>query len=56
MNCSYAPGQRGRGGRLPGLVAEKAGFTMEGLLRQAVRTDGGRRDCWVGSLVKDDMP
>jgi len=37
-------------------VAEKAGFTVEGLLRQAVRTDGGRRDCWVGSLVRGDMP
>ncbi|GAA3347796.1 hypothetical protein GCM10020358_63930 [Amorphoplanes nipponensis] len=33
-------------------VAEKAGFTVEGLLRQALRTAGGRRDCWVGSLVK----
>ena len=35
-------------------VAEKAGFTVEGLLRQALLTDGERRDCWVGSLVKGD--
>lgn len=32
-------------------VAEKVGFTMEGTLRQALRHDGERRDCWVGSLV-----
>jgi RimJ/RimL family protein N-acetyltransferase len=37
-------------------VAEKAGFTVEGLLRQALRTGGGRRDCWVGSLVEGDLP
>lgn len=36
-------------------VVEKAGFTVEGLLRQGLRTDGGRRDCWVGSLVKGDL-
>ncbi|GAA3912380.1 GNAT family N-acetyltransferase [Actinoplanes auranticolor] len=35
-------------------VAEKAGFTVEGVLRQALRTGGGRRDCWVGSLVEGD--
>ena len=34
-------------------VVEKAGFTVEGLLRRALHTDGGRRDCWVGSLLKD---
>jgi RimJ/RimL family protein N-acetyltransferase len=37
-------------------VAEKAGFTVEGLLRQALRTDGGRRDCGVASLVKGETP
>jgi RimJ/RimL family protein N-acetyltransferase len=53
-------------------VAEKAGFTMEGLLRQGMRgrerqrgddgsSDDGRggdagRDCWVGSLVRGDLP
>jgi RimJ/RimL family protein N-acetyltransferase len=37
-------------------VAVKAGFTVEGLLRQALRFDGERRDCWVGSLVKGDIP
>ena len=35
-------------------VAEKAGFTVEGLLRQALRSGGQRRDCWVGALVKGD--
>jgi RimJ/RimL family protein N-acetyltransferase len=37
-------------------VAEKAGFMVEGLMRQALRTGGERRDCWVGSLVKGDLP
>jgi RimJ/RimL family protein N-acetyltransferase len=32
-------------------VAEKAGFTVEGLLRQALESDGRRFDCWVGSLL-----
>jgi RimJ/RimL family protein N-acetyltransferase len=35
-------------------VAERAGFAVEGLLRQALRSGTGRRDCWVGSLLKDD--
>jgi RimJ/RimL family protein N-acetyltransferase len=35
-------------------VAEQAGFTGEGLLRQARRTGGERRDCRAGSLVKGD--
>jgi RimJ/RimL family protein N-acetyltransferase len=36
-------------------VAEKAGFTMEGLLRQAYEEDGRRRDCWVGSLLPREL-
>ena len=36
-------------------VAEKAGFTVEGLLRQALTAGGGRRDCWVGSLLKGEL-
>ena len=35
-------------------VAEKAGFTMEGLLRQSLEEDGRRYDCWVGSMLKSD--
>jgi RimJ/RimL family protein N-acetyltransferase len=35
-------------------AAEKAGFTMEGLLRQTLEVNGARRDCWVGSLVKGE--
>lgn len=34
-------------------VVEQAGFTVEGLLRQALRAQPGRRDHWVGSLLKD---
>jgi RimJ/RimL family protein N-acetyltransferase len=35
-------------------VAEKAGFTMEGLLRQSLEEDGRRYDCWVGSMLTSD--
>jgi RimJ/RimL family protein N-acetyltransferase len=35
-------------------VAERAGFTMEGLLRQALTSDGRRYDCWVGSLLSSE--
>jgi RimJ/RimL family protein N-acetyltransferase len=35
-------------------VAEKAGFTMEGLVRQGYDQDGRRRDCWIGSLLATD--
>jgi RimJ/RimL family protein N-acetyltransferase len=35
-------------------VAEKAGFTMEGLLRQSLRQDGRRYDGWVGSMLSTD--
>lgn len=36
-------------------VAEKAGFTIEGLLRQSLEEDGRRYDCWVGSMLKSDV-
>ena len=36
-------------------VAQKAGFTMEGLLRQALVSNGARRDCWIGSLLREDV-
>jgi RimJ/RimL family protein N-acetyltransferase len=35
-------------------VAEKAGFTMEGLVRQGYEERGRRRDCWIGSLLSSD--
>jgi RimJ/RimL family protein N-acetyltransferase len=35
-------------------VAVKAGFTMEGLLRQSLEEDGRRYDCWVGSMLRSD--
>ncbi|MFF7145252.1 MULTISPECIES: GNAT family N-acetyltransferase [Streptomyces] len=36
-------------------VAERAGFTVEGVLRSAVSNKGVRRDCWVGSLLPSDL-
>ncbi|PRY27948.1 GNAT family N-acetyltransferase [Pseudosporangium ferrugineum] len=36
-------------------VARKAGFTMEGLLRQALVIDGERRDCWTASVLRGEM-
>jgi len=35
-------------------VAEKAGFTMEGLVRQGYQDDGRRRDCWIAALLRTD--
>ena len=36
-------------------VAERAGFTLEGILRSALNNKGVRRDCWVGSLLPSDL-
>ncbi|MEU6481377.1 GNAT family protein [Streptomyces sp. NPDC047017] len=36
-------------------VAERSGFTVEGVLRSAVNNNGVRRDCWVGSLLPSDL-
>jgi RimJ/RimL family protein N-acetyltransferase len=37
-------------------VAEKAGFTLEGILRDRLRArDGSRADAWVGSLLPRDL-
>ncbi|MEU6220870.1 GNAT family N-acetyltransferase [Streptomyces sp. NPDC047022] len=36
-------------------VAERAGFTMEGVQRAAIDNKGVRRDCWVGSLLPSDL-
>lgn len=37
------------------LVAEKAGFTMEGTLRAAIDHRGTRRDCRLASLLPSDL-
>ncbi|MFI9650542.1 GNAT family N-acetyltransferase [Streptomyces sp. NPDC052040] len=36
-------------------VAQRAGFTLEGVLRSAIENKGVRRDCWVGSLLPSDL-
>ncbi|GGU64514.1 GNAT family N-acetyltransferase [Streptomyces lavendofoliae] len=36
-------------------VAEKAGFTVEGVLRAGMEHRGTVRDCWVGSLLPSDL-
>lgn len=36
-------------------VAEKAGFTIEGVQRAGISHRGARRDCWVGSLLPGDL-
>jgi RimJ/RimL family protein N-acetyltransferase len=35
-------------------VAEKCGFTVEGVLRSGLPGRDGRRDCWVGARLADD--
>ncbi|MEU3343414.1 GNAT family N-acetyltransferase [Streptomyces sp. NPDC006700] len=36
-------------------VAERVGFTVEGVLRSGLNNKGVRRDCWVGSLLPSDL-
>lgn len=36
-------------------VAERAGFTIEGVLRAGTVNKGTRRDAWVGSLLPSDL-
>ncbi|MEU9339475.1 GNAT family N-acetyltransferase [Streptomyces sp. NPDC048290] len=36
-------------------VAEKTGFTIEGVLRSGMNNNGVRRDCWIGSLLPSDL-
>lgn len=36
-------------------VAEKAGFTVEGVLRAGIEQRGTARDCWIGSLLPSDL-
>ena len=37
-------------------VAEKAGFTVEGVLRAKIANrDGTREDAWIGSLLPEDL-
>jgi RimJ/RimL family protein N-acetyltransferase len=37
-------------------VAERAGFTIEGVLRNRIRRrDGSRSDAWIGSLLPGDL-
>ena len=36
-------------------VAERAGFTIEGMLRSSLVNKGVLRDGWVGSLLPSDL-
>ncbi|CAM5571823.1 GNAT family N-acetyltransferase [Streptomyces canus] len=36
-------------------VAERVGFTIEGVLRSSLVHQGVRRDCWVGALLPSDL-
>ncbi|WP_067496440.1 GNAT family N-acetyltransferase [Actinoplanes sp. TFC3] len=43
------------GNDVSGQVAARAGFATEGLMRQALMINGKRRDCWVASLLRDEV-
>jgi RimJ/RimL family protein N-acetyltransferase len=36
-------------------VAERVGFTLEGVLRAGMTCRGTTRDCWIGSLLPSDL-
>ncbi|GAA2527779.1 GNAT family N-acetyltransferase [Winogradskya humida] len=42
------------GNELSGKVSAGSGFTTEGSLRQALKINGTRRDCWVASRLREE--
>ncbi|MFI5936703.1 GNAT family N-acetyltransferase [Actinoplanes sp. NPDC051494] len=43
------------GNDISGVVAQRAGYTTEGLVRQALVINGKRRDFWMASLLRDEV-
>ncbi|WP_228977272.1 GNAT family N-acetyltransferase [Streptomyces sp. DH12] len=55
LGCSRLEWRAEVGNTASRLVAEKAGFTVEGVLRAGLDHRGTRRDCWVASLLPSDL-
>jgi RimJ/RimL family protein N-acetyltransferase len=36
-------------------VAEKAGFVQEGIQRKGCAQRGGRHDCWLAAIIREDL-
>uniref|UniRef100_A0AAU2JQZ7 GNAT family N-acetyltransferase n=1 Tax=Streptomyces sp. NBC_00049 TaxID=2903617 RepID=A0AAU2JQZ7_9ACTN len=55
MGCVRLVWRAGIGNTASRAVAEKAGFTVEGVQRAGMEHRGTLRDCWVGSLLPSDL-
>ncbi|MFF4581650.1 GNAT family N-acetyltransferase [Streptomyces sp. NPDC001389] len=55
LGCDRLVWRAGVGNTASRAVAEKAGFTVEGVLRAGMEHRGTLRDCWLGSLLPADL-
>ncbi|KUH35906.1 MULTISPECIES: GNAT family N-acetyltransferase [Streptomyces] len=55
LGCSRLEWRAEVGNTASRLVAEKAGFTVEGVLRAGLDHRGTRRDCWIAALLPSDL-
>ncbi|MFJ5549675.1 GNAT family N-acetyltransferase [Streptomyces sp. NPDC093225] len=55
LGCDRLIWRAGIGNTASRAVAEKVGFTVEGVQRSGMEHRGTLRDCWLGSLLPSDM-
>ncbi|MEV7545796.1 GNAT family N-acetyltransferase [Streptomyces sp. NPDC089915] len=55
LGCDRLVWRAGIGNTASRAVAEKAGFTVEGVQRAGMEHRGTLRDCWVGGLLPSDL-
>ncbi|WP_030201303.1 GNAT family N-acetyltransferase [Streptomyces sp. NRRL S-87] len=55
LGCDRLIWRAGIGNTASRAVAEKAGFTIEGVQRSGMEHRGTLRDCWLASLLPSDM-
>ncbi|MEU8528657.1 MULTISPECIES: GNAT family N-acetyltransferase [Streptomyces] len=55
LGCTRLEWRAQTGNTASRTVAEKTGFTVEGVLRAGMLSNGTVRDCWVGALLPSDL-
>lgn len=55
LGCVRMVWRAGVGNDASRTVAEKAGFTIEGVQRAAMEHRGTLRDCWIGAMLPSDL-